>query len=210
MEILGSLLLDICVVLLLVLMVIVGIKKGFFGSAFGIITTLISLGGGVGIAWLFCEYAVPEFGWMDGLTDSFAALLGGDNSLFEMMNLTAQDLGGYIAYGCIFLLAFIVGYIIVRLLMFLLVKLLWLCRHSLTFKLIDSTVGVIVDVAIVGVILLLVFGFFHAFENTEYLINAREYIKSTYLCNFIYQSSLNFFSPMFVDMGIVELVSKIF
>ena len=47
---------------------------------------------------------------MDGMTDSFAALLGGHNSLFEMMGMTAKDLGGYIAYGCMFLIAFIIGY----------------------------------------------------------------------------------------------------
>lgn len=198
MEILGSLLLDICVVLLLVLMVIIGIKKGFFGSAFGIITTLISLGGGAGLAFLFCEFALPELGWMDGITDSFVSLLGGDNSLFEMMNLTAKDLAYYLAYGSMFLIGFIFGYIIVRLFMFFLVKLLWLCRHSLTFKFIDSTVGVIINVAIVGGIYLLLLGFFYAFESTYYMVNVREYLKSTYLTNLIYNSP------------IVEMLSGIF
>ncbi len=210
MEILGNLLLDICVVALLVLMLIIGIKQGFFDSSFGIITTLISLGGGAGLAYLFCEYAIPEFGWEEGLTDSFVSMLGGDNTIFEKMGLTAKELAGYLSYAVFFIVSFIIGYILVRILMFLITKLLKLCRNSVVFKIFDSTIGVVVNVGLVLVLVLLLLGFFHAFEGSGLMVNIREFIKSTYVCKFLYESDINFFSAIFEDLGIADMFKDIF
>ncbi len=210
MEILGNLLLDICVIALLVLMIIIGIKQGFFGSSFGIITSIISLGGGAGIAYLLCEYAIPKFGWEEGLTDSFVSMLGGDNTIFEKMGLTARELAGYLSYAVFFIVSFIIGYILVRLLMFLITKLLKLCRNSLTFKIVDSALGLVVNVGLVLVLVMVILGFFHAFEGSGLMVNIREFIRSTYVCKFLYESELNFFSAIFEDLGIVDIFKNIF
>jgi hypothetical protein len=210
MEILGNLLLDICVVALLILMLIVGIKQGFFDSSFGIITTLISLGGGAGLAYLFCEYAIPKFGWEEGLTDSFISMLGGENTIFEKMGVTAKDLAGYLSYAVFFIVSLIVGYILVRILMYLITKLLVLCRYSVVFRITDSIIGVVVNVGLVLILVMLILGFFHAFEGSGLMVNIREFIKSTYVCKFLYESDLNFFSAIFEDLGIADTFKNIF
>ena len=120
---LAGILVDICVVALLVIMVIVGIKKGFFGSAFGLITTLITLGGGAGLSFLLCTYAFPNMGGIwTGLKDSFGGMIGGNSTLLETMGMPADELAETLTFVVFFIIGFIICSILVGILMDILIN----------------------------------------------------------------------------------------
>lgn len=144
---------DVAIILLVLLMAIFGWKKGFSNTAGGFFAVLIALAlAGFG-AFLLVTNPFEKWGWIETLTESFYNMLGGENTLFEKIGMTCEQVSKYLAQGVFGLGAFIVCYIISTLLMWLIRKFLNYCREFIAFKYLDSILGVVIDVAFAAVII---------------------------------------------------------
>ena len=104
-------------------------------------------------AFLLVTNPFEKWGWIETLTESFYNMLGGENTLFEKIGMTCEQVSKYLAQGVFGLGAFIVCYIISTLLMWLIRKFLNYCREFIAFKYLDSILGVVIDVAFAAVII---------------------------------------------------------
>lgn len=144
---------DVAIILLVLLMAIFGWKKGFSNTAGGFFAVLIALAlAGFG-AFLLVTNPFEKWGWIETLTESFYNMLGGENTLFEKIGMTCEQVSKYLAQGVLGLVAFIVCYIISTLLMWLIRKFLNYCRKFIAFKYLDSILGLVIDVAFAAVII---------------------------------------------------------
>lgn len=145
---------DVAIILLVLLMAIFGWKKGFSNTAGGFFAVLIALAlAGFG-AFLLVTNPFEKWGWIETLTESFYNMLGGENTLFEKIGMTCEQVSKYLAQGVLGLVAFIVCYIISTLLMWLIRKFLNYCRKFIAFKYLDSILGIVIDVAFAAVIII--------------------------------------------------------
>lgn len=145
---------DVAIILLVLLMAIFGWKKGFSNTAGGFFAVLIALAlAGFG-AFLLVKNPFEKWGWIETLTESFYNMLGGENTLFEKIGMTCEQVSKYLAQGVLGLVAFIVCYIISTLLMWLIRKFLNYCRKFIAFKYLDSILGIVIDVAFAAVIII--------------------------------------------------------
>lgn len=145
---------DVAIILLVLLMAIFGWKKGFSNTAGGFFAVLIALAlAGFG-AFLLVTNPFEKWGWVETLTESFYNMLGGENTLFEKIGMTCEQVSKYLAQGVLGLVAFIVCYIISTLLMWLIRKFLNYCRKFIAFKYLDSILGIVIDVAFAAVIII--------------------------------------------------------
>lgn len=145
---------DVAIILLVLLMAIFGWKKGFSNTAGGFFAVLIALAlAGFG-AFLLVTNPFEKWGWIETLTESFYNMLGGENTLFEKISMTCEQVSKYLAQGVLGLVAFIVCYIISTLLMWLIRKFLNYCRKFIAFKYLDSILGIVIDVAFAAVIII--------------------------------------------------------
>ncbi len=145
---------DVAIILLVLLMAIFGWKKGFSNTAGGFFAVLIALAlAGFG-AFLLVKNPFEKWGWVETLTESFYNMLGGENTLFEKIGMTCEQVSKYLAQGVLGLVAFIVCYIISTLLMWLIRKFLNYCRKFIAFKYLDSILGIVIDVAFAAVIII--------------------------------------------------------
>lgn len=143
---------DVAIILLVLLMAIWGWKKGFSNTAGGFFAVIIALAiAGVG-AFLLVSNPFEKWGWIETLTESFYDMLGGENTLFEQIGMTCEQVSKYLAQAVFGLGAFIVCYIISTLLMWLIRKFLNYCRKFIAFKYLDSILGLVVDVALGAVV----------------------------------------------------------
>jgi len=204
----AGLFLDISVVTFLVVIVMLGLKQGFFRSSFfTLITTLLTLGGAAGIGALIMMNAKKTGLWA-GAYDAGAAVVGGNSTLTDIIGLPAELISEYIAMAIFFVVGFIIGGIIVALLLKLIVFLLGKCRRWTGFKIVDSTLGVVVNVVLGAGFLMVVLALIHSFEGTKFMWNLREFLKSTWFTKFLYEGIASMFSSVF--KGLSDIVVGLF
>lgn len=204
MGFIGSLLLDVILISLLILLILYSIKKGFSGSLGGVIFAILALGLAGALAYLIYSVGFyDKLGWQSGLEQSFSGIdetfSGADND---------GKIASILAMVVFVLIGFIVCYILVRILFFLLGKLVKKCRDLKGFAVVDSVLGVVVNVGIFVAIILCLFAFFHAFTGSNHFVNVREFLDSTYLSKLLYK--INPLNDMFDGFGLVETFDKYF
>lgn len=204
MGFLGSLLLDIILISLQILLIVYSIKKGFSGSLGGVIFAILAIGLAGALAYLiYSSGFYDKLGWQSGLEQSFSGIdetfSGADND---------GKIASILAMVVFVLIGFVICYILVRILFFLLGKLVKKCRDLKGFAVVDSVLGVVVNVGIFAAIVLCLFAFFHAFVGSNHFVNVREFLDSTYLSKLVYK--INPLNDMFDGFGLVETFDKYF
>jgi len=174
-----GILMDISLVALLIILITVGIKKGFFGSTIKVISSLLTMGGGALIGALFI------------INGSKIILI---NSLYNSLPALLADL-------IFFVIGFIIGCIFFGITIKIVVKFLGRFTDWIGFRIIDSTLGVIAYVGIVFGVFLVILAFIHSFEGSLLMVSLRDFIKSTYLIKFLYNNVAGSFSGAFSSVA---------
>lgn len=197
-------LIDLAVILLIVLAVVRGVKKGFFNGSFTLIGFFIMLALSVALTAVFV-LLFYKLGAIDQLTFVFAKALGETGPFLGKIGVTTANVAYYISLAIVAIICFIVSYIIVIKLCGLLRRGMESCRdHSRAFRIIDSTIGVVVNLALVGVLLVGVFGFFHAFNTTDMFTSVDEALRACPISGLLYNH--NPVNSLFADMGFAEKI----
>lgn len=200
-------LVDIIVVLLLVIAVWRGVKKGFFNTSFGLVGSLIVIALALLIAAVF-TYVFHKLGAIDQIKLAFLKLIGENNGFLKMLHVTNERVAYYIALAIIGLPCFIVAYVLMLLVNKSFISFIEDCRGNTVFRVIDSTVGVIVNFALVAVVIYLSFAIVHACNAKNVLTSVDEVLRACPISNFIYNH--NPFNDAMADAGIVNALASAF
>ncbi len=150
---------DVIFVLLLILMLIIGIKKGFSGTVGSLLGAILSIGIGLGGAFLLVWFPFKKWGWVDTLGDSLYRMLGLDSFSF------GAAVGNYIAMAILGLITFVICYIIGILLIKLISRFIDWCRNWIVVKIVDGFLGCVVTLSLAVGVIGIIMGVVHMFPN---------------------------------------------
>ncbi len=159
---------DAIIIIMLTVLIIVSVKKGFSGNfLFDILHTILGIAGGAGLC--FGAYLLMDkFGWLEYMADGVVKFFGKVENPNELINdanfLTVAKIIAYVPFGILFL---VVGYIVAHKLIGWIFKGLFAPvfigrKKSKTVRIIDNVLGIILNVGIFVGVVLSVFGFVHA------------------------------------------------
>ncbi len=163
---------DLVLILILVMVIVASVKFGFTRNfIFGILRTIIGMAGAVGAAagvFLLMNY----FGWIDYLADPVVKFFG-NQTWFNQANpnnirIVAQIVA-YLPFGVLFL---ILGYMLLHWLVNLLMKVIFLPffhakKHVTAVKIIDNTLGLILNLGLYLGVVFAIFGFVHGINTVQ-------------------------------------------
>ena len=110
MGFLGSLIIDLVLLLFLVVIIIYSVRKGFSGSTWGIVSSVLAIGGAFALGFIIYTFLFGLFGWVEGLENTIDSWLGGTSTLleaFEGMGFDYDAVVKYTAMGLCIVLLFI-------------------------------------------------------------------------------------------------------
>lgn len=167
-------LIDAIIIALTVLLVVVSIKFGFSRNfVFGILRTIIGIGGAVG-ACVGVYLLMDKFGWLDYMADGVVGFFGNVSNPGELLNdTTFRMIAKVIAFLPLALLFLIVGYIILHKLINWIVKLVFLPffvarKKCKVVKIIDNVLGLVLNLGLFFGVIFASFGFIHAVNTAKY------------------------------------------
>lgn len=200
-------LLDLAILLLLFVGVFRGIKKGFFNTSYGLIGSLLVIVFGAAFAGVL-TVLVLKLGLIADLQYGFINLIGETNGLFESLKITSEQVAYWLAIGIVFIVCFIISYVIMLYLNKGFLRLMEEARENVVFRVIDSFVGLVVNVALVGGLVLGVFGLVHGFNAHNLLTSFDEVIRACPLSGLIYE--VNPLNSVFENLGFIETIAGLF
>ncbi len=152
---------DVLVIAFIAFMLYRGIKKGFINTFFTLITALLWIVLAAGISFVLAYFVYRPLGWMQDMAVAFSGAgegLSGLLSTFGMSAITPENVSLILAYAVVCVVQFVPLYIFMLWVGKKWAQFIDFARHkALWFRIIDSTVGGIVNFAICAV---LVLGFF--------------------------------------------------
>lgn len=197
-------LIDIFVVLLLVIAVFRGLKKGFFSTTYDFLGYFITLAFALLLTALFV-LLFYKIGAIDQLKIVFIGLIGETGSFMEKVGVTSEKVSYCLALGVVAIIGFIPSYVIAKFIHKGFVNLISDCRENRVFMVIDSTVGVIVNTALVCCSVLAIFAFFHAFNTTNVFVSVDEALRACPISGVIYEH--NPINDLIAGTGIQNVIA---
>ena len=158
---------------IMVLIVVFGIRKGFTGHfIFNILRTVLAFACGAGAA-VGAYFLMESFGWLDFMKDGVISFFGNITNTFggaitqdsEVVGMIFKIIA-FLPFGILALvLGYIIGYYLLGLIMkFITVPLAKLRKYT-AWRVIDNILGTVVNFAILGAVVLAVFGAVHALNQ---------------------------------------------
>ncbi len=196
---------DIIVLLFIGWMLYRGIKRGFMGTTFTLITAILSIAFAAGFAFGVTYLVFRPLGLLDELRMGLLGFSEGLNLIWGLMNKTSYDGALYLAYAVSCIPLFIAFYIFF----------LWLEKQFMRFcawvrkkvgflKVVSIILGGVINLAIAGGIVLGLFWVFAIVDGSGLFSFANESIKAAYVSGFIYEHN-----PLYLIMGHGELAATV-
>lgn len=181
---------DILVLLFVGWMLYRGIKKGFMGTTFMLVTALLSIVLAIGFAFLVIYFVFTPLGWMHELRMGLIGFADGLNLIWNLIGTTSYEGALYLAYAVAGIPLFIAFYIF-----FLWVErqflrfCAWVRTKNKFFKIFGSVLGGVVNFAFAAVIVLGLFWAFAIVDGSGLFGFANESIRAAYLSGLIYENN---------------------
>ncbi len=191
--------LDVIVILLTLIAIICGYKRGIVDMLATLISVILlfalAIVGGAGFLLLFYKLNV-----VDNFAYAWISILGETNSLFSLLNMSSFDVCQIISALCFLIIGLIISAVIFVYLGKLLRSLYDKIPHVGVFGVISGVLGAIVYLAIVFGVLLAVFGVIHALNDkgNEFFMRLDEFLRSCTLSGWLYD--INPFNGLFADL----------
>ncbi len=179
-------LLDIAVVVLLIIAVWRGLKKGFFNTSYGFIGALLVIAFSAVFA-VILTIGLYKLGITTQMQYGFINLIGETNGLFKLLNVTSEQIAYWLALAVVFIVLFILCYIVMLLLNKSFLGLMEDCRDNKVFMVIDSTIGLIINLALVVVLVLGLYAIVYSLNSINMLTSFDEVIRACPLSGLIYK-----------------------
>lgn len=182
------LLVDVAVALLLFIAIWRGLKKGFFNTSYGLIGTLIVIAFSVMLDALIV-LIFYKVGVIDSFSRAILRVIGETNGLFAKLNVTSAQISYYVALGIIAIIGFFVSYPIMLFGHKKFLELMDNCRDNTVFRIVDSVIGLIVNLALAIGFILFIYAVIFALNQKNLLLGAGEIIRACPLSSFIFNKN---------------------
>lgn len=181
---------DVLVIAFIAFMLYRGIKKGFINTFFTLVTALLWIVLAAGISFVLAYFVYRPLGWMQDLAVAFSGAGEGLSGILAMVGIEVETFNTILAYAVVCIVQFIPLYIFT----------LWVGkkwaqfidfarRKALWFKIIDSTLGGLVNFAICAVLVLGVFWVAGVLCGSGLFDYTNEVLSSAPLSHLIYDNN---------------------
>lgn len=181
---------DVIVIAFIAFMLYRGIKKGFINTFFTLVTALLWIVLAAGISFALMYFVYSPLGWMHDIAVAFSGAGEGLSGILDMVGIEVEAFNLYLAYAVVGIIQFVPLYVFTH----------WVGkkwaqfinfarRKALWFKIIDSTLGGLVNFAICAVFVLGFFWVVGVLEGSGLFGYTHEVLSSAPFSHLIYDNN---------------------